>query len=722
MKGKTRNDNKIMTMSTNSNTSALRDNTSRSTRCPHFSHDGIHKISMATTQSKSYNNNMIYMKKKPKRRRILHRTRTTQKYSTALRLFKANMYIPVLLMTLLSSSVIIKTSFADENHGTNKIVDTTNKSQSNNNAKSMNKNTSNSHRNHKLAKRDKREKSYKSFLKWCQATLGIHTSLEIKEFEYINHYDEWKNHHKQQNKLNFEKGVKEEEEAEEPNKIIVRGLAATRNINIDEVIISVPYHALITIQTTIDHDPVLSQILGPKARTKNRWIISQNHNLSSSSKNSGSDKGGELDSIKTTNSDEKDVTDSSSSSPSDKNNTENSNNSEDDDDTSYYEIGLLIVALLYHRSLGELSPIWFHINLLLDNSVSGINNVPFLWDVDKLRREFDGIEYGPAADEVRRLVIDIKRDVKVIYDEIMDVLIKDHNEIFGPAVAIESNIETEQQEWDFSYERFEWAFAMVNSRKWHLPLADLDVGAYDIFNAPKYNDGRDEIPDPAVGHEAATAVNSMPAQQPTDEFMSLQDEAIRLEYKDEINNQPPLSPTIRSKIDIVVTKHSFMAPLADMLNFGPPCARGRYNTETQAFEVIATCSFLQGQEVTFWYSDSCDEIMIANYGFTHPMIGPCPSMEEWQKRADIWKKYAQSLEKTLDQAYDEFYHTLQELSCNCDDDDTIDVRDDTNLAGSKSMTVKKKRKKVDQYQHDEEDIHGGVRRTKQREAEDLKDL
>jgi hypothetical protein len=109
-------------------------------------------------------------------------------------------------------------------------------------------------------------------------------------------------------------------------------------------------------------------------------------------------------------------------------------------------------------------------------------------------------------------------------------------------------------------------------------------------------------------------------------------------------------------------EHSFLAPVADLLNFGPPCTRGRYNSETQMFEIIASCSFRKGQEVTFWYSDECDHVMVGIYGFTHPMIPPCPSAEEYRSQAEDWRRRAQVVEEELEDAYMDLEYEREELS------------------------------------------------------------
>ena len=51
------------------------------------------------------------------------------------------------------------------------------------------------------------------------------------------------------------------------------------------------------------------------------------------------------------------------------------------------------------------------------------------------------------------------------------------------------------------------------------------------------------------------------------------------------------------------------------------------------------------------------------------MIPTCSTLEDWKYRSDKWKEYAQSLEQSLDEAYEDHFLTLQELqSCNCKGD------------------------------------------------------
>lgn len=113
-----------------------------------------------------------------------------------------------------------------------------------------------------------------------------------------------------------------------------------------------------------------------------------------------------------------------------------------------------------------------------------------------------------------------------------------------------------------------------------------------------------------------------------------------------------------------------MVPLADMMNFGPPCTKGQYNTQSKAFEVIATCPFHKGDEITFWYSDACQDIMMANYGFVHESMEKCKTVEDWKETSRVWEEYAMSLEQLLKDAYQDLKDAIEDLQhCDCSGDD-----------------------------------------------------
>lgn len=528
-----------------------------------------------------------------------------------------------------------------------------------------------------------KKKNYKDFLTWCQATLGIQTLLTIQDFTYIDHLEEWKyehNHH-HTNQYNDLENINDNNtdqhlNDDQPRTVTVRGLAATRSIQSGETIISIPYHALITIHTTIDHDPVLSQIIGPAARQRYGWMTSH----------------------KTTNK----VMGGSGSGSSSVDGT---------DATSYYEIALLIVALLYHASLGRLSPLWFYIETLVE---APVDSMPYLWTERVMGEEFG----GEGQEEVKKLVRGVKRDIREMYDEVMGLLVEEHRDIFGP--PRDGSINGDENSWMFSHERFAWAFAMVNSRHWHLPLQDLDEALMQLRQIR-------EDPDPADEHFISSSADAMdmPANQPTDAYVSLHDEALK---REDVEETIGVAPTSFPEGIGIVTKHSFMAPLADMLNFGPPCARGQYNTETKAFEVVATCPFQKGQEVTFWYSDDCDDVIISNYGFTHPMVPRCPTIDDWKYRSELWKDYAETLEKTLSEAYEDLYDTLQELNdCNCVNDEKRDEETEivaVKAADDRMEEMRQGRKREynnHQKSNHEVNNHGGIRRTKLRSLEEERD-
>lgn len=434
-----------------------------------------------------------------------------------------------------------------------------------------------------------------NFLDWVEDTLNINTELvTIENFEYLDYiqamkdgvdifYDEEVQYYQSFIRGNdaFDYGgdgyyydddedyFDEEEDEEDEDQflsvtdyptITTRGLAASRDIVVGEVILKVPHDALWTVSNTIDKDPILSKVMGTDIRRKYGW-------------NSTMD-----------------------------------------------EIPLLAVALLYHYQLNNDHNIYDleesepldeydddvtllsmlqdtvsyapYLKLMQDTNLA--ERIPHLWDSKTLRQA--------ATIGVRRVAKGIQKDVKELYERIMLPLIQDNPDVFGnpfykqkpPKDLMELSDQQKIQhpsdgakelEWMFSLEKFRWAFALVNSRHWQLPIPEEgygDTDDADAFHASS-NMQFDESASP-------------PASMPTDEWMDLQKELDFLRDEDKNVGEESIELTMGN---------SFLAPVADLMNFGPPCTRGLYNTTTHTFDILATCNIAKGQEITFWYGDAC---------------------------------------------------------------------------------------------------------------------
>ncbi|KAL7519796.1 hypothetical protein ACHAWX_004553 [Stephanocyclus meneghinianus] len=463
---------------------------------------------------------------------------------------------------------------------------------------------------------------YNSYMHWCETALGIQSVVEIKEFEYIDHlrihWDandgvdsnvhskgfDWLERIRNPSsgtrgddaKSNVVRGIKTTDNKNQHTfpTITVRGLAAKHDIQVGDIVMSIPLYSLLSVPTTIDHDPVLSRILGPTARKQYGWV-----------------------------------------------------------NTLEYEVPLLVVALLYHRSLGKDSPLWRYIDLLLGASTESF---PFLWSDQELRQRTGEISLG-----VRDLARGIRQDLYEMYDGVMGTLVKAHYDLFGPPDGYAGESHNEGIEWHFSYDNFQWAFAMVISRHHFLPISDFDENpkVNAVVHTNRYPTvGRSDSS--SVMHETLTTVSDIPpANQPTDSWV---EEAINEERVAENTNEPIFSVDDDVSSTVRPIKHSFMAPLADLINFGPPCLTGSYNSNEHAFELIATCPFETGQEVTFWYSSDCSDVIVANYGFLHPLVPPCMSLEDWKDRAEIFEEKARICEDEMWDLYSRFDLLKEELS------------------------------------------------------------
>jgi len=309
---------------------------------------------------------------------------------------------------------------------------------------------------------------------------------------------------------------------------------------------------------------------------------------------------------------------------------------------------------------------------------------------------------GEIGEGVKELAKGIREDVYDMYDLVMGTLVREHPGVFGPpprrkrngvdASIMEEEEEEEEGEWTYSFDNFQWAFAMVISRHHYLPVRewDDDYGDKrhnsDNSNKRKRHKEFKKSDSSSQMQETLSTVSEMPpANQPTDSWVEeahFQERGIEdptaKEEEDEVSSTEEDDDSIAS----FPTKHPFLAPLADLINFGPPCLTGSYNPEEHAFEFVATCSFEVGQEVTFWYSSECSDVIIANYGFLHPLVPPCPAPppEDDVETIQKWKARAKHLEEQLWDAYTDMDLLKDELivmqsqliSCGCEDGVAID--------------------------------------------------
>ena len=541
------------------------------------------------------------------------------------------------------------------------------------------------------AKDESWEKKNGDFLWWCQHVMGIKMPhVEIQTFDYPDFLAErsaWDAYHAELATVRAVQSILGNDDSSSSSgtgitppdtdaipTVPVRGLAATQPISPGETIISIPLNAMISVQTTIDHDPVLSTVLGPAQRSEYGW---------------------------------------------------------DGTNAPFYEVPLLIVAVLYHAHvLGDQSPLSKYIDSMRD---APVESMPFLLDHAQLRRQ-------GLSDGVRKVIGEVQDDMRDMYVTVVGALVKDFPDVFGPPKSEQGDI---IDDWAFSFDRFSWAFAVVNSRHWNVPVLDLDDAGEAVMRpvssaalstsattgvmsapaiTPNGGQNRVSVESEGVGvdlppHEGASehlssigvdGIETPPAAQPTDAFVEQQVAGTgSVENSRESNERSESSedvvkgvvssedPESRGVVDLMNPRsHSFLAPLADLLNFGPPCTRGSYDALTHTFNVVATCSFEPGQEITFYYSGDCEDVIFANYGFVHPMIPTCPTFEDTKKEVKSWMAKSKDLSTALVAAYedmDTMEADIQDLAdrleaCGCQEVDANTRITDDYVPGQSQVT------------------------------------
>mmetsp|Transcript_2233 Transcript_2233/g.4413 ORF Transcript_2233/g.4413 Transcript_2233/m.4413 type:complete len:709 (-) Transcript_2233:79-2205(-) len=548
---------------------------------------------------------------------------------------------------------------ASSSDSSSRSADNNNNNNINNNnnhklrAKHEDENEINNNKQDKLVSSSSQHDIESDFMKWCTDILGIDTILEIQTFEYYDYMrampqEDW----------NDDDDDTENDDGasyyQDFPLLPVRGLAASRDIAVGEVVIRIPLGALLSVATTIDQDPVLNTVMGPQARQTHGWAAAAT-----------------------------------------------------DETSALLEMPLLAVALLYHVKLGTESPLHPYIQIL--QLTAGLDQMPFLWNPTRLRTQ--------ASEGVRMVARGIQRDMNDMYNTVVPVLVEQYPQIFGPPPSSQqgqdssggseggdstttSDDKNEDSSWMFSREKFQWAFAMITTRHWQLPIEDLPAAMIKQQKNAVDDNNQQQHPK-NMFEDSAEDAGLPPASTPTDHWVE--------EHQGDLDDEISGTTTTNQGRGGVLMDHSFLAPFADLLNFGPPCTRGRYDSQTHSFEITALCDFKKGQEVTFYYSDECDHVVVAAYGFLHPIVPPCPSAEEYRRRSEEWQRRSEKLQDRLGIVYqaleaaemdlDQLYEYLE--SCECcrreflegrrrtprnrtdDDDDDVMMNDDDTNSGNR---------------------------------------
>ena len=282
-------------------------------------------------------------------------------------------------------------------------------------------------------------------------------------------------------------------------------------------------------------------------------------------------------------------------------------------------LALLAVALLHQRRRGANATLAPYVELLWQAPLR--QNLPFLWSAAQLQ--------ATATEGVRRVARSMRQEMRTLYERVVLDLVQQQAQVFGETVARDPV----SGEWLFSYAMFQWAFAAVSSRHWQLPLFEEEEEPPTTTGTPKPKDlpVSDERRDPVP-----------PADTPTQSWVTGG------------SASDATSAASSSSFSFgTIAATPFLAPLADLMNFGPPCTRVQFSPDTRTFDTIATCDLRSGQEVTFWYrrsgsdDSSCADVMMGVYGVTHPLIPPCPSPEEGRRQV-----------ATLQEKLHEAYHDI----------------------------------------------------------------
>jgi len=137
------------------------------------------------------------------------------------------------------------------------------------------------------------------------------------------------------------------------------------------------------------------------------------------------------------------------------------------------------------------------------------------------------------------------------------------------------------------------------------------------------------------------------------------------------------------------------------------------------YSIVAVCPYTSGQEVTFYYSDDCEDIIIANYGFSHPMIPRCPTMfEDLKVQITQLKDQAETLTDKLISTQNKLMEVEEEIlrlrhgcNCNCGDSSREVLFIESSTTGMRGNNREDSEKS--------EGTHGRIRRITRRSMEEI---
>ena len=310
---------------------------------------------------------------------------------------------------------------------------------------------------------------------------------------------------------------------------------------------------------------------------------------------------------------------------------------------------VLALYMLYHKTLDSRSDIKAYVDLYFSADLSTTLTT---MDEETLDDKYPRERYG----RLRRLVDEVNYDIERKYKHLVPRLAELYPEVFGRGIKKKKDkdkdkdkddnnkdggeqSEAAQEEWAYSYEQYREAYVILLSRYWSLELKDADEDQdQDTTSSRRVELERDDDDDERRDcetqqdgskscAEATDGDESDAAAAAAVSSSSSDDAASSSSAVSAITSSAPSSSSSSSSSSPVSHYHDFLAPFADLLNFGPPSTYATYDALSRRFEIRATRAHEEGEEVTFYYTSECEEHFLVFYGFGDGNVPKCEEEE-----------------------------------------------------------------------------------------------